>query len=93
MTAVGSYENYRHLGRIITGVSVITFLVVLGFSLVYGPGIGGRYALSAISWALIGVAIVFIGGFAFEIYGSVRIWLSRRRAAPQATARRRTERT
>jgi hypothetical protein len=91
VATAGSFEIYRHWGRVITGVSVIAFLIVLGFSFVFGSGIGGGYASSIISWALMGVAIFFIGGFALEIYGSVRIWLSRRRAAPQAAARSQTE--
>jgi hypothetical protein len=68
-------------------VTVIAFLVVMGLSLVFGLGINGLSTLPVISLALIGLAVVFVGGFAIQIYGSTRIWL-RRRAASRASARR-----
>jgi len=74
-------------------VTVIAFLVVMGLSLVFGLGINGTSTLPVISLALIGLAIVFVGGFTIQIYGSTRIWLSRRRAAPQTPARRPAKRT
>jgi hypothetical protein len=68
-------------------VTVIAFLVVMGLSLVFGLGINGLSTLPVISLALIGLAVVFVGGFAIQIYGSTRIWL-RRRAASRAPTRR-----
>lgn len=72
-------------------MTVIAFLVVLGLSLVFGSGINGLFTLPPVSLALIGLSIVFVGGFLIQIYGSTRIWL-RRRAASQQTARHRVDR-
>ena len=87
MADVRLFERFRSLGWMVMLVTVVAFLVVLGLSLVFGSGINGLSTLPVISLALIGLAIVFVGGFTIQIYGSTRIWL-RRRAASQTSARR-----
>ncbi len=78
MTEVSLFERYRFWGWVVTDLSIIAFFVVLGLSLVFGLGINGASTLPIISFALIGLAIVFVGGLVFEIYGSTKIWLSKR---------------
>lgn len=78
MTEVSSLERYRFWGWIVTDISVIAFFVVLGLSMVFGLGINGTSTLPIISFAVVGLAIVFVCGLAFEIYGSIKIWLSKR---------------
>ena len=74
MTYIRSFERLKSWGLNVIILCVIAFFAVLGIS----------FVLPAVSLALVGVAIVMVGGFAIRIYGSTRIWLSRRRAAPKA---------
>ncbi|MEM3594150.1 MAG: hypothetical protein QXS27_05450 [Candidatus Jordarchaeaceae archaeon] len=92
MADVRSFERLRSWGWMVMVVTVIAFLVVLGLSLVFSSGINGLSTLPIISITLVGLAIVFVGGFLIETYGRTRIWL-RRRAASQASAERRARRT
>ena len=83
MTYIRSFERFKFWGWMVMVLCVIAFLVVLGVS----------FVLPAFTLAIVGVAIAFVGGVALQIYGSTRIWLSRRRAAPETPARRRAKRT
>ncbi|MEM2145334.1 MAG: hypothetical protein QW279_08230 [Candidatus Jordarchaeaceae archaeon] len=78
MAELSFFERLRHWGLIITSVSVIAFLVVFSIFLAFGLGINSMSILPIISFTLIGLAIVFVCGFAFELYGSIRLWLSKR---------------
>lgn len=93
VTEVGLFERYRSWGWRITVLCIIAFLVVLGLSFVFGLGINGIFTLPIISLALIGLAVVFVGGLLIEIYGSIRIWLRRRGTAAETPVRRRAKRT
>ncbi|MEM2144131.1 MAG: hypothetical protein QW279_02130 [Candidatus Jordarchaeaceae archaeon] len=80
MSGIRLFELFRSLGWMVMLVAVAAFLVVIGLSMVFGLGIKGISTLPSISLVLIGLAIVFVGGFTIQIYGSIRIWLNRRRA-------------
>ena len=90
MTEVSVFERYRFLGWIITDLAVIAFVAVLGLSFVFGVGISGVFNMPVISLALMVLAVIFVGGLAFEIYGGARLWFIRRRNASETRARRRT---
>ncbi len=89
----GFWERLKLWGWIVMVICVVAFLVVLGISLVFGTGSNGSSVLPVTSLAIIGLAVVLSGGFIMHIYGSTRIWLSRRRAAPQTPASRPAKRT
>lgn len=92
VTEVSLFERFRFWGWRVTVVSIIAFLVVLGLSFVFGLGINGIFTLPIISLALLGLAVVFIGGLILEIYGSIRIWLRSRSTPSQTAGRRRAKR-
>lgn len=92
MADTSLFERYRFWGWVVTDVVVIAFFVVLGLSMVFGVGINGISTLPSISLVLVGLAVFFIVGLGFEIYGSVRIWLSRRRSTPEAPVGRSAKR-
>jgi len=83
-------ERCRFWGRVVTGVSVVAFLVVLSLSFVFGLGINGASFLPLVSLVLLGLAGVFLGGFAVEVYSSVAIWL-RGRSSTRTRGRGRRE--
>lgn len=71
------FERLRFWGLMVMLVTVVAFLAVMVLSMVFGLGINGISTLPIFSLLLIGLAIVFVGGFTIQIYGSVRIWLRR----------------
>ncbi len=92
MADTSLFERFRFWGWVVTDVAVIAFFVVLGLSMVFGVGINGMSTLPIISLVLVGLAVFFIVGLGFEIYGSIRIWLTRRRSTPEAYVRRSAKR-
>ncbi len=68
MADVSLFERLKSWGWIVMVVAVIAFLVVLGLA----------FVVPAITIALVGLAVAFVGGFVIQIYGSLRIWLSKR---------------
>jgi hypothetical protein len=78
MANIALLENLSLWGWILMLVTVIAFLVGLVLSMVIGTGINGLYTLPMLFTSLIGLAVVFVGGFAIFAYSRIMIRLSRR---------------
>jgi hypothetical protein len=78
MANIALFERFSLWGWILMVVTVIAFVVGLGLSMVIGTGLNGISTLPILFTSLIGLAVVFVGGFTIFAYGRIRIRLSRR---------------
>lgn len=78
MTNIALFERFSLWGWMLMVGTVIAFVVGLGLSMVIGTGLNGVSTLPVLFTAVIGLAVVFAGGFAIFAYGRIRIRLSRR---------------